>query len=165
MKILRMLPIFLILLFSIQCSNDEITNIEFTSTDHQISRLSKETVLSILLIPDKEYYAFSSDSSRLNCEGDVCNVYLVHKEEMDNLLFRLSDTNYFHWEFMTAVTPYPETDCNLLIYGKDTHENHLDYMCTIGRGKETFNILLELSESFSGEAGSALVKIANYYKK
>ena len=164
MKILKIISIFLMLLFSLQCSDDEITNIEFTATDHPISMLSKEKVLSIVIIPNNEFYSFSDDHFILNCEGDGCNDYLVKNEEMNDLIYKLSDTNYFDWQFMTAVTPYPETDCNLLIYGKDSAENHLDYMCTIGRGEETYKIIMELSETFSGEAQLAFVELANHYK-
>lgn len=155
---------FLIILFSLQCSNNEITNIEFTSTDHPISRLNKEVAFFIYIIPEEQFFGFSDDSSRLSCDGDGCNSYLVTNEEMDNMLNKLSDTNYFHWEFLTAVTPYPETDCNLFIFGKDSEGNNLDYMCTIGRGEETYKILLGLSRSLYGEARSTIIELANYYK-
>jgi hypothetical protein len=164
MRILRMLTMFLVLIFITQCSEDGITNIEFNPTNHPISKISEEMVLSII-ISQNRFYGFSADSSKLNCEGDACNDYYVKIEEMNNLAVKLSDTNYFHWQFMTAVTPFPESDCNLLILGKDDEGHHSDYMCTIGRGEQTYKILLELSKSFSGEAHTAFVEIANYYKK
>ncbi|MEJ2618377.1 MAG: hypothetical protein P8Z35_25705 [Ignavibacteriaceae bacterium] len=164
MKIFKMLIIFLPLIFMLQCSNDGITNIEFNPTDHPITKISEEMIISII-ISENHFYSFSDDSTMLNCQGDGCNDYYIKTEEMNSLVKKLSDTNYFHWEFMTAVTPYPATDCNLLIYGKDNEGNQIDYMCTIGRGNETSKILLELSESLSGKAHTAFVEIANYYKQ
>ena len=163
MKILKTFIIFLTLLINLQCSKDGITNIEFNPTDHPITRISENMRLSII-ISENNFYNFSNDSTMLNCKGDECNDHYIKAEEMNGLISKLSDTNYFHWEFMTAVTPYPATDCNLLVYGKDIEGHHLDYMCTIGRGNETSKILLELSESLSGEAHIAFVEIANYFK-
>jgi len=164
MRILKIITIFLIMILFLQCSDEVITNIEFNHTDHKISTISKEMIFSIV-IAYEQFYSFSADSAQLNCDGKGCHDYLVKIEEMNNLASKLSDTNYFHWEFMTAVTPYPETDCNLFVYGKDEEDQHLDYMCTIGRGEKTSKILLGLSKSFSGEAHTAFVKIANYYKR
>lgn len=156
--------LFFVLILNLGCTQDGITNIEFEPTDHPISKINEGIVVSIHTL-NNSFYIFSADSSKLNCQGNNCRTYYITLLEIKNLVSMLTDTNYFHWEFMTAVTPYPETNCNLFIYGIDKYGNHLDYMCTIGNGEETSRIILELSESLSGEAHLAFIEIANYYKK
>lgn len=165
MILFKNLIILLSIMVFIKCSNDNITNIEFNPTDHPVSKFSKEIVVSIFISEKNSLYSFSDDSTMLSCEGEICNDIYITPEEMNTLIDQLSDTNYFNWEIMTSVTPYPSTDCNLLIRGlSNSLGHHDDYMCTIGRGEKTSKILLKLSESLSGEAQTAFCEIASFYK-
>lgn len=169
MKSIRIFLIFIsIILLQIKCSNDNITksnsNIEFTLSDHPVSKFIKERRLSFYVYEKNKLYSFSDDSTQLNCKGDICNDFHILSNEMNSLIINLSDTSYFHWEIMTAVEPYPKNYCNLLLYGSDIDGINLGFMCTIGRGLETSQIILELSKSLSGEAQIAFMDVANYYK-
>jgi len=120
----------------------------FIATDHTIGS-SGETIRLILKHYDT-YYSLSADTSKL--DQTVPNCYLVDNIEMNLIAESLSDTSYFNWEFMTAVTPYPQEDCVLLAY----LSNIEDYMCTLGSGKAASNTLQKLIEPLSGDARKVL---------
>jgi hypothetical protein len=147
----------------ITCDKEKSETAFFDPTDHIISTLGPTMRLSID-VPGLGIYNFSSNNSALGCEGDLCNDFLVPESEMNELAQNLSDTIVFQWEFMTAESPYPENDCELLIFGDLNQQTgeYMDYMCSIGTGDEATNILINLSESLTGNARAALDEIVSH---
>lgn len=166
MKPVNYLILFSALLLS-SCKKEAIDPIIFRPTDHIISSLGSK-MRFVIQVPNKGFYHFSSDDSSLNCEGNICKEYLVPLSEMNKIARNLSDTTLFHWQYMTAVSPYPEDDCELLIYGgiNLSKGGYNDYMCSIGKGKSAANILRELSESVTTyDVKSAFDEVINCLNK
>ncbi|MCF8358394.1 MAG: hypothetical protein K9H26_06520 [Prolixibacteraceae bacterium] len=158
-KILHYLMLFLILIFS-ACDSEMMHSVTFTPTNHAISKLGAE-MRYVIIVPENNFYNFSSEDSILNCEGDYCKDFLVPLSEMDKLAQVLSDTTIFEWRFMTAELPYPENNCSMLVYAgrNQSTGGYNDYMCSIGNGSSAIDIIREISKSFSGEANIAFDEI------
>jgi hypothetical protein len=160
----RVVFIVSILFFIAGLSCDkEITNaVTFTPTNHAISKLGAE-MRYVIIVPENNFYNFSSDDSLLNCEGDYCKDFLVPLHEMNKLAQVLSDTTIFKWKFMTAELPYPENNCSMLVYAgrNQSTGGYNDYMCSVGYGSSAIDILREISKLFSGEANTAFDEIVN----
>lgn len=136
----------------LSCCKELSDEVFFTPTDHVVGALGNTMRLTVL-IPGEEFYSFSSDSSRLNCEGSKCYDVLVLKTEMNLLATNLSDTIIFKWSDMTSDSPYPQDNCILLIYDVS------NYMCSIGSNGSSTKIISELSKSTSGKTKEAFDEI------
>jgi len=147
----------------ISCNKEKTDPVLFNPTDHVISTLGSKMRLAIK-VTEKGFYNFSSDSSKLNCEGNICKDILVPVSEMNLMAQNLSDTIIFKWKNMTAESPYPEDHCELLIYGgiNQSTGEYNDYICSIGKGSSAIAILKELSKSTSGEAKEAFDEIVGF---
>jgi hypothetical protein len=122
--------------------------INFKATAHIIGSSGETMRLSVQHY--HTYYSLSADTSKID-QTDRSS-FLVNKSEMKLLASSLSDTMYFNWKFMTAVTPYPQEDCVLFVYLNAIE----DYMCTLGSGKTAANTLQNLVEPLSGDARNIL---------
>ncbi|NQT24071.1 hypothetical protein HQ585_01820 [candidate division KSB1 bacterium] len=136
----RLIFVFMIIL-TVSCIRDKLpftpVQSDFTPTDHVIGTMGETMCLSIR-VPVNVHHVMSADSNKIQLNQPNC--YLIPRDEMIQLVQNLSDTTVFHWEFMTAVTPYPDEDCVLL-----AHLENLDgYMCSIGSGNNAGVILHKL---------------------
>ena len=153
----RLLFILLIAFMIQSCEKDQGCNIRFTSTDFIVGKMGPEMFFGIK-IPSGNYYGFSADSTKLTATGDLFHEYLLHEDEPEKLVKDLSDTLVFRWEIITAVSPYPEDECELQV----RQSGFGSYMCSIGKGKRASCIIQELSNSLSGDAKDALSEIVDY---
>ncbi len=152
----RIVIIFAIItLATANCKKEEQPEIIFNPTDIIISQMGPEMRLSING-PFTGNYIFSGDSSRLNFTGGNYYVFLVPRNEMEELTNNLSDTIIFKWEFTTAVFPYPEDDCKLRV----DRSGYGDFMCSIGKGNSASKIIKALSKSLTGDPKNAFEDIA-----
>jgi hypothetical protein len=152
----RIVVIFAIItLAMVNCNKDEQPVIKFNPTDIIISQMGSEMRLSVNG-PFTGYYIFSGETSRLNFTGKNYYVFLVPKDEMEELANNLSDTIIFQWEFTTEVFPYPEDDCKLRV----DRSGYGDFMCSIGKGNSASSIIKALSKSLTGDPKNAFEEIA-----
>lgn len=131
----------------------------FTHTDHNISLIGDSMRLCVKLPDDIAFFNFSANPTDLNSTGEKFFDVLVSKTEMDNLAKNLSDTIIFKWADMTAVSPYPRSNCELLIYNR-----YNSYMCSIGYGDNAVKIMEELSKSLTGDAYHTSVEMIKLLK-
>ena len=152
--------VFIILIISIiilSCEKDEGCDIRFKPTNFIVGSMGPEMFFGIKM-PSGDYFGFSADSTKLTAIGDQYHEYLLQRNELYDLVQDLSDTLIFKWEFITAVSPFPEDECEL-------HAAQMEFgsfMCSIGKGKNASCIMVELSNSMSGDAKNALMEIAEY---
>lgn len=154
----KLLILILVSLSIISCEKDESSQVNFTPTNFIIGEMGSQMRFSIK-VPSGDFYSFSADSSVLTAIGGKFHEYLIHENEIKSLVQNLSDTIIFKWEVMTAVSPYPEDECEL----HATQSGYGGFMCSIGKSKTTSNIIKELSKSVSGLAKDAFDEIANYF--
>jgi hypothetical protein len=151
--------IYIAVLFSfvlLSCNKDETPRMSFNPTDFIISEMGAQMRLTIK-VPTDGIYSFSADSSTLDSYGEGFYDHLVPIKEMESLALNLSDTVIFKWELMTAESPYPEDECELLVY---SHSGPANFMCSIGKGNTASNIIHELATTLTGEAKTAFDEIA-----
>jgi hypothetical protein len=141
----------------VSCKKDEPLVISFNPTDIIISQMGSEMRLSIHG-PFTRNYIFSGDPSVLNFTGEDYNVFLIPKNEMEELVKNLSDTIIFQWKMTTAVFPYPEDECKLRV----DRSGYGDFMCSIGKGKSASRIIQGLSKSLTGNPKEAFDEIATF---
>ena len=141
----------------LSCTKDETPRIDFNPTDFIISEMGAQMRLTIK-VPFDGIYNFSADSTSLDSDGEEFYDYLVPVNEMEYLAMNLSDTIVFSWEVMTAESPYPEDECELLVYGNPGPAN---LMCSIGKGNKASNIIKELGIYLTGETKTAFNEIAS----
>ena len=153
--------VFIILIIStilLSCEKEEGCAVKFEPTHFIVGSMDHEMFFGIK-IPSSDYYGFSADSTQLTAIGDHYHEYLLQGIEVNELVQDLSDTLIFNWEFITAVSRYPEDECELHV----AQMGFGSFMCSIGKGKNASCILLELSNSMSGDAKNALLGIADYF--
>ena len=138
------LPLTVFIMITASCERDKIpTSPFFSATDHIIG--SSGETLRLTVQHYDIYYSLSADTNKVNQADPNC--FLVDNAEMKLMAKYLSDTTYFNWEFITAVTPYPQEDCVLFAYLSNIEE----YMCTLGSGKKASNTLQRIIEPLSGD--------------
>lgn len=92
-------------------------------------------------------HSIVSDKYIVN-EGSVFPSLLRASEtEMVKLLQILSNTPKLKWEPMTAASPYPPDEIQILIYGP----SHYGFMCSSGKGGRAINLLRTIIEPLTGE--------------
>lgn len=151
--------IIIAVLFSIAlvfCKKDNDQLISFTPTNFIISDLGSQMRLSIH-VPMNGIYSFSAIPYAIDAYDDLFYNFQVPTNEMEDLANNLSDTLIFKWESMTSMSPYPENECEFLVYSNSESGN---YMCSIGKGEIASNIIQELSNSVTGESKEVLLEIA-----
>jgi hypothetical protein len=137
----------------ISCDKEEQVTITFKPTDHPISQLLGDFLRLTIRPPNDGYYSFSADTNQLISVGDDFYDYYVPRNEMKEICKNLSDTNIFSWEFMTAASPYPKDECELLIYNGVTQSGkHINSMCSIGKGEYAAEVIKKLSGSLTGDS-------------
>lgn len=140
----------------LSCTKDKTPRIVFNPTDFIIREMGAQMRLTIK-VPFDGVYNFSADSSTLNSNGEDFYDYLVPVNEMEYLAINLSDTTIFNWKDMTAESPYPDDECELLVYGNPGPAN---LMCSIGKGNKASNIIKELAMFLTGETKTAFNEIS-----
>jgi hypothetical protein len=105
--------------------------------------------------PDEAYHSLTADTTEFKLKNP--NTYLVSPDEMNALAQNLSDTRVFHWEYMTAVAPYAEDHCVLLVY----HDSPEQYMCSIGSEMKAFITFQRLIRPLSGHVKAVLDEAAS----
>jgi hypothetical protein len=144
----------------VSCKKGNTNIVHFNPTGHVISTLGPGMRL-VVRVSGQNFYNFSSENISVESYGTQWKSFKVPVSEMNNIAQNLSNTTIFKWKFMTAESPFPVSECELLIYGghNDMTNVNYDYMCSIGEGNSAIDILKELSKSFSGEANSIFDEI------
>lgn len=157
---MRCCLILLVINVIVSCNKEKNDQIVFKPTDHVINSLGSK-MRFVIKAPDEKVYNFLSDAALFHCEGNLCKEFLVSLSEINKLAQNLSDTLVFKWKPMTAVSPYPEDQVELLIYGGNNEATgaYNDFMCSIGKGNLARSVLKELSKSVTGESKAAFDEI------
>ncbi len=154
----KLILLILVSLSIISCEKDESSQIIFTPTNFIIGEMGPQMRFTIK-VPPEDFYSFSADSSALTAIGEKFHEFLIRENELKSLAQNLSDTIIFRWRFVTAVSPYPEDECELYA----SQSGYGSFMCSIGKGKTTSNIIKELSKSVSGAAEVSFNEIVSYF--
>jgi hypothetical protein len=150
---MKRLTIVFLIMIAVSCERDkspaEPTQNDFIITNHIIGKMGSTMRLGIK-VPETTYYYLSADTSKIVPDDSLS--FIVPLNEMVQIAQSLSDTTVFHWEFMTAVTPYPSQDCVLFVFLDFTEE----YMCSIGSGDHAGEILHKLIKPLTGTVREVL---------